>query len=89
MKTSVVEEVGGVMSKTNRQEYIEKLVGLNHLIAEDILDNPEFSLEELENIQCRMSDLIDQLEFWTKQGNQDRFCYELKDYINWMLENYS
>jgi hypothetical protein len=70
-------------------EYIKKLVAVNRVIAKDILENPLFEVEDLERVQARMDDLIDQLQFWTEQDNKERFLYELKDYINWILKEYS
>lgn len=73
----------------NKEDYIQKLVNVNKLINEDIISNPSFSVEDLELVQEKMTDLINQLEFWHKQDNQERFCYELKGYINWLLKNFS
>ncbi len=72
-----------------QQEYLKKLVSVNKLIAEDMLKNPAFQVEDLEEVQARMDDLISQLQFWTEQDNKERFIYELKDYINWVLNKYS
>lgn len=70
-------------------EYIKNLVEANKLIAEDILNNPSFDIEDLELIQAKMSSLIEQLEFWAEQDNSNRFVYELKEYLNWIVNNYS
>jgi hypothetical protein len=74
------------MSKEN---YIAKLVHVNKLINEDILSNPSFEIEDLELVQEKMTELIDQLEFWHSQDNEERFCYELKQHLHWMIKNYS
>ena len=73
----------------NHTDYIKNLVEANKLIAEDILSNPSFSVEELEEIRDKMSSLIEQLEFWAEQNNSNRFMYELKEYLNWIINNYS
>lgn len=73
----------------NHTDYIKNLVEANKLIAEDILSNPSFSVEELEEIRDKMSSLIEQLEFWAEQDNFNRFMYELKEYLNWIIDNYS
>jgi hypothetical protein len=72
-----------------QEEYLKKLVSVNKLIAEDLIKNPSFKIEDLERVKARMDTLIPQLEFWIKQDNKERFIYELKDYINWVLEQYS
>ena len=72
-----------------QEEYLKNLVSANKLIMGDLMKNPSFDVEDLERVQARMSDLISQLEFWMKQENKERFIYELKDYINWVLEEYS
>ena len=71
------------------KEYIERLVNASKIISDDILNNSSFTVEDLEDIRTRMHDLIVQLEFWTKSKNQDRCCYELARYIDWVFENYS
>ena len=77
-------------NKQKAQEaYLKKLVSANKLIAEDMLKNPAFEVEDLEEVQARMDDLISQLQFWTEQDNKERFIYELKGYINWVLNKYS
>ena len=73
----------------NHTNYIKNLVEVNKLIAEDILSNPSFNVEELEEIRDKMSSLIEQLEFWAEQDNSNRFMYELKEYLNWIIDNYS
>lgn len=72
-----------------QEEYLKNLVSVNKLIAEDLIKNPSFKIEDLERVQARMDTLISQLEFWIEQDNKERFIYELKDYINWVLEEYS
>lgn len=72
-----------------QEEYLKNLVSANKLIIGDLMKNPSFEIEDLERVQARMDTLISQLEFWMKQENKERFIYELKDYINWVLEEYS
>lgn len=74
------------MSKEN---YIQKLINVNKLINEDILSNPSFGIEDLELVQEKMAELINQLEFWHSQDNEERFTYELKKHLDWIVENYS
>ena len=70
-------------------DYIKKLVNCSHVLGEDILNNDSFSEEDLIEVRDKIGVLIEQLEFWVEQDNSERFCYELKNHINWMLENYS
>ena len=78
-----------VVAKMNQEEYIKNLINANNIISEDILNNNSFNEEDLELIRDRFGQLIDQLEFWMKQDNQQRFCYDLKNHVQWMLDNYS
>ena len=71
------------------EEYTKKLINASKILSDEILNNPSFLVEDLENIRSRMDDLVVQLEFWSKNENQDRFCYELTKYIEWVTENYS
>jgi hypothetical protein len=71
------------------EEYTKKLINASKILSDEILNNPSFLVEDLEDIRSRMDDLVVQLEFWSKNENQDRFCYELTKYIEWVTENYS
>ena len=71
------------------EEYIKNLVKASHLIHEDILKNDSFSVEELEEIQNKMGELAENLEFFMNQGDANRFVYELKNHIQWMIKHYS
>lgn len=73
----------------NQEEYIKNLINANNLIGNDILNNDRFTEEDLTKVRDRIGVLIEQLEFWVEQDNSERFCYELKNHIQWMLENYS
>ena len=73
----------------DKRVYVKRLAELSKLVGDDIVDNDTFSVEDLEAIRDRMGSLISQLEFWIEQDNEERFCYELKDYLNWVLKNYA
>lgn len=73
----------------NKEEYIKNLINANNLIGNDILNNDSFTEEDLTQVRDRIGVLIEQLEFWVKQDNTERFCYELKNHIQWMIKNYS
>lgn len=68
---------------------LQALAQANLLIGEDIIKNDSFTTEDLIKVQARMEILIEQLIFWTEQDNSERYCYELKNHLNWLLENYS
>lgn len=71
------------------EEYIKNLVNASKLMHEDILNNDSFSVEELEVIQGRMTELHENLEFFMNQGDANRFIYELKNHLQWVIKNYS
>jgi len=73
----------------SKEDYITRLVNASRLINEDILSNSSFEIEDLELVQEKMNELINQLEFWHSQDNQERFIYELKKHLDWIVENYS
>ena len=73
----------------NQEEYIKNLINANNLIGNDILSNDSFTEEDLTEVRDRIGVLIEQLEFWVEQDNSERFCYELKNHIQWMIKNYS
>lgn len=71
------------------EQHIKNLISANKVLVEDVLTNDSFSIEEKEKIKDRLEILTAQLWFWTQEDNKERFCYELKEHINWMLKNYS
>lgn len=71
------------------KEQIQSVVEANKLILEDILSNDSFQVEDLLRISKNMEDLIENLHFWFEQDNSQRFFYELKNYMNWLLDNFS
>jgi hypothetical protein len=77
------------MNEDQTNEYIKNLINANNLISEDILNNDCFDVEDLELVRDRVASLMGQLDFWIKQDNSKRFCYDLKNHIQWMLDNYS
>ena len=68
---------------------LDNLIQANQMLLEDVITNDSFSTEDMIEIRDRIGILINQLEFWTGQDNTERFCYDLKKHIHWMLENYS
>ena len=77
------------MNEDQTNEYIKNLINANNLISEDILNNDAFDVEDLELVRDRVASLMKQLNFWIEQDNSERFCYDLKNHIQWMLDNYS
>ena len=59
------------------------------MLHEDILENDSFTEEDLDEVNEKMSALMEQLAFWAEQDNQKRFGYELKNHIQWLIKNYS
>ena len=71
------------------KEQIQSVVEVNKLILEDILSNDSFEIEDLERVARHMEDLMENLYFWFEQNNSERFFFELKNHLNWLLENFS
>lgn len=71
----------------NKKQQIAQLIQVNKSLSEQIINHS--SIEGLEMLQDKMSETIDQLMFWVDQDNDDRFFYELKNHIQWLLDNYS
>jgi hypothetical protein len=71
------------------EEYFRSLSEANKLIVDDILSNKSFTLEDLELIQSKMGRLIEQLEFWSSINNFERFLFEYRNYLDWLIEEFS
>ena len=57
-----------------------------HEILETALDEEYLNPQELECGQGQMQDLIRQGSFWLEQENSKRFIYELKNFLEWLVE---
>lgn len=84
-----MDQINAVGVDVMSEQHIKNLISANKILVEDVLTNDSFSIEEKEKIKDRLEILTEQLWFWTQQDNKERFCYELKEQINWMLRNYS
>ena len=71
------------------KDNIPNLLKANKILTEDIMDNESFSIEEKEALSERLDILIKQLSFWTQQSNLERFAYDLRDQINWVIKNFA
>ncbi len=73
----------------NKDNEVVRLLGMIRLLNEDAVNNNTFEAEDLELINKKTTELQEQLEFWTNQGDKKRFCYELKSHIDWFLKTFS
>ena len=48
------------------------------------IDNLE--IDDLIEIKNKMENLIEQEEFWMKQENENRFVFELKNFLTWLSD---
>ena len=67
----------------------DKIVTLTSQIKKIInsgIDSNYFTKDELECIQGQMTDLISQGAFWLEQQNPQRFIYELKNFLEWLIK---
>ena len=69
----------------NKADEIVRLTKQVHQIIDSGLEEDHFTPEELTDIQGQMTALIEQGFFWLKQENQDRFIYELRNFLKWLV----
>ena len=81
------DQIRWMLKNTDGQ--IQNLKKANKVLLEDVLTNESFSLQDKEIIRDRLGRLTERLALWTQIDNQERFIYDLKDQIRWMLKNYS
>jgi hypothetical protein len=74
------------MDKSHLQLEIQKLISVNKSICNEIMEIGE--LKDLELIQEKLGETIEQLTFWFEQNNEERFFYELKQYLQWVLKEF-
>jgi len=79
--------VAGVDTMTDGQ--IQNLISANKILVQDVLTNKSFTQGDREQVRDKMYLLTLQLAFWVDKNNKQRFFYDLKDHIRWMLKNFS
>jgi len=67
---------------------VRSLSVLNKSMAK-LIDDNKLADEDEALFQDRTTDLMEQVRFWTSQGNADRVVYELKSHILWIMETFS
>ena len=72
-----------------RNQKIQNLISANKILIQDVVSNESFTQEDKELVRDKMHLLTLQLAFWVDEENEERFFYDLKDHINWMLKNFS
>ena len=60
-------------------------------LTKNLTDVIDFSIDNLDEkalteIRDRMTNLIEQEVFWVKEGNEERYCYELKMFLTWLCD---
>ena len=80
--------VVGVDAMT-KSEQIKELIGANQILVENVFSDKSFLQEDKELVRHKMYLLTLQLAFWVEKNNEERFFYDLKDHVNWMLKNFS
>ena len=66
---------------------IDNLVRANEVLCENVSANGD--IKDLERIKSKLGETIEQLHFWYLQDNKERFFYDLKKHIQWMLKEFS
>jgi hypothetical protein len=72
-----------------KAEQIKELMGANQILVENVFSDESFAQEDREQVRDKIHSLTLQLAFWVDENNEERFFYDLKDHVNWMLKNFS
>jgi hypothetical protein len=72
-----------------KAEQIKELMGANQILVENVFSDESFAQEDREQVRDKIHLLTLQLAFWVDENNEERFFYDLKDHVNWMLKNFS
>ena len=61
---------------------------ISHLssLVKTCCSDPQFGLDELEEIKERMNSTLEQGYFWLKNSNVNRFIYDIKEFSEWLGE---
>ena len=70
----------------NQGDEVVDLTEKIHEILDTAIDEKYFGKDELECIQGQMTDLIRQGVFWLEQDNHQRFVYDLKNFLKWLIK---
>ena len=66
----------------------DKIVDLTQKIQrilDTAIDEKYFGMDELECVQGQITDLLRQGVFWLQKENPQRFVYELKNFLEWLI----
>ena len=67
---------------------IRNLLKSSNVLMENFFANKNITKDDRKIFHDQMIIVSDQLLFWTLQENKERFYYDLKDHVRWMLKNY-
>ena len=67
---------------------IQNLIKANKVLLQNALANNSFSEEDKNAIYDRIYIVRQQLRFWEEEDDRERYVYDLKDQIRWMLRNF-
>ena len=79
------------MKDKGTPEKLKKLESVLSIMIEELTRltiEEDFELPELIKIRNRVSNTINQLDFWMERGNSQRFYEELKSQVEWVIKNY-
>jgi predicted RecA/RadA family phage recombinase len=69
----------------NQGDEIVDLTKKIHQILDTAIDEKYFGVDELECVQGQMTDLLRQGVFWLQKENPQRFIYDLKNFLTWLI----
>ena len=69
----------------NQGDEVVHLTEKIHEVLDTAIDEKYFGVEELECVQGQMTDLIRQGAFWLQKDNPQRFVYDLKNFLKWLI----
>lgn len=71
----------------NESEHRKNILKAQKLVLEH-LDPSKLSLEECEQLNKQLEVLLRNLRFWLKKNNINRYYYDLKRFIFWVVSNF-
>lgn len=60
------------------------ITDINYLMKSGVYGLSSLTIEELEEVQRHMGLIIEQGIFWLKEQNENRYVYDLRNFLSWL-----
>jgi hypothetical protein len=85
MTPAILMKVVAGVDAMNSDYHYKNIQAIQKVIEQEVLGN-SYSLDQLLDINDKMTLLINSLGFWLAHENMDRYTYDLQSFLAWVQE---